>query len=230
MRRFALLGIVVLWAVRPASAVPLLSTDIAGGTYDTASGTIIAANNPFTLYALFNTQKGIASGTYYLAAAIVPKTENPPVAPFGSFTVNGVSYSAGNMAYGNPPASVVDNNLDLQSHGIYDTHYVEIGFTFNSTKRAGVYNSQVNPGGLHTDSSGAMLYQDFNVDVSGLAAGYAVHLDLYQLGTDAKGRETVIQFAPFTHDAQSGIPTVNDTSSTMMLLGIAMLAVEGMRR
>ena len=231
MRRFALLlGIVALCAVRPASAVPLLSMDIAGGTYDTASGTVIAANNPFTLYALFNSQKGSVAGTYYLAAAIVPKTENPPVASFGSFTVNGQTYSVGNMIFGNPPASVVDNNLDLQSHGIYDTHYVEIGFTFDKSQRADLYDSQKNPGGLKVDSSGTMIYEDFTVDVSGLAAGYAVHFDLYNVGTDKRGSPMVKDFAPFSHDAQSGTLTVGDTSSTMMLLGMAMLAVEGLRR
>ena len=231
MRRFALLlGIVAFVAVRPASAVPLLSMDIAGGTYDSGSSSIIAGNNPFTLYALFNSQQGSVAGTYYLAAAIIPKTENPPVANFGSFSINGVNYSVGNMIYGNPPASVLDNSLKLQNPAIYDTHYVEIAFTFDTSQRANLYDSKNNPGGLQPNSSGDMIYEDFTVDVSGLAAGYAVHLDLYSVGTDIHGSPTVTDSAPSIYAAQSGVLTVGDTSSTMMLLGMAMLAVEGLRR
>src|SRR5688572_13596810 len=95
MRRFVLvLGLLGLYATSPAFAVPMLQLDIAGGSYDSGSQTIVANANPFTLYALFNTEQGRASGTYYIAAAIVPKTENPPTTSFGSFKVNGITYSA----------------------------------------------------------------------------------------------------------------------------------------
>jgi hypothetical protein len=67
-----------------------------------------------------------------------------------------------------------------------------------------------------------------------LAAGYQVHFDLYKVGTDKRtGKSTVTDYAPFDVDAQSGPNrplTVADTSSTMILLGMAMLAVEGLRR
>ena len=211
-------------------AVPLLTLDIAGGTYDSASQTIIASGDPFTLYALGNTLAGKVSGTYYIAAAIIPQTVNPPATDFGSFKINGVIYSAVNMSYGNPPEVVSQSSLDLQSHGIYDTHYVEIAFTFDSSSRAALYNSADNPGGLVEDSGGAMIFQDFDVDVTGLAAGYEVHFDLYNLGRDKRGNTMVKDFAPFSKDAQSGSVSVADSSSTMILLGMAMLAVEGMRR
>src|SRR5688572_15131331 len=114
MRRLMLifLGVVGMWVAKPALAVPLLSLDIAGGTYDSASQTIVASGNPFTVYALLNTLQGQASGTYYIAAAIVPKTQNPPTSSFGSFTVNGQTYSAANMSYGNPPASITHESRD----------------------------------------------------------------------------------------------------------------------
>ena len=231
MRRFvgicALLG---LCCVNPVFGLPVLSLDIKGGSYDSSSGTIVANGDPLTVYALFNTQQGKLSGTYYLAAAIVPKTQNLPTTDFGSFTINGTTYSSANMSYGNPPASVTSSSLDLQSHSIYDTHYYEIAFTFDTSQRAELYNSQDSPGGLVEDASGAMLFESFDVDVSGLAAGYQVHFDLYNLGTDKRGNVMVKEFAPFSHDAQSGSLTVADTSSTMILLGMAMLAVEGMRR
>lgn len=218
---------------RQASAVPLLSLDIQGGTYDSGSQTIIAQDNPFTLYALLNTLQGRASGTYYLAAAIVPKTQNPPSTSFGSFRINGRTYSAANMSYGNPPAKITHESRDLPSHGIYDTHYVEIAFRFDWDNRAAVYNSQNNPGGLQETDNGRMLFEEFEVDVTGLAAGYQVHFDLYNIGTDKRGKTTVKDFAPFSKDAQSGPNgslSVADTSSTMILLGMAMLVIEGMRR
>ena len=231
MRRLiAIGGLLGLCLTSPVSAVPLLQLDIAGGTYDSSSATVIAPGNPFTLYALFNTEQGKVSGTYYIAAAIVPKTQNPPTTDFGSFTVNGQTYSSANMSYGNPPASVVENSLDLQSHGIYDTHYVEIAFTFDTTRRSDLYNSQDNPGGLDPDALGEIIFEDFDIDVTGLAAGYQVHFDLYNLGRDKRGNVMVKDFAPFSKDAQSGSLSVADTSSTMMLLGMAMLALEGMRR
>ncbi len=212
--------------------VPMLQLDIAGGTYDSSSETIIASGSPFTLYALYNTLQGKVSGTYYIAAAIVPKTQNPPATDFGSFKVNGVTYSSANMAYGNPPASVTQDSLDLASHGIYDTHYVEIGFTFDKSQTAGLYNSADNPGGLNVDADGKIIYEGFDIDVTGLAADYEVHFDLYNITTDKRGNLMVNDFAPFSKDAQSGLPrlTVADSSSTMILLGMAMLAVEGMRR
>lgn len=219
-----------MFVTKPAFGVPLLSLDIAGGTYDSAAETIVAQGNPLTLYALFNTQAGQASGTYYIAAAIVPKTQNPPTTSFGSFTINNVTYSAANMSYGNPPASITEGSRDLQSHGIYDTHYFEIAFTFDASKRAELYNTQDNPGGFQQDAAGAMLFEDFEIDITGLAAGYQVHFDLYNIGTDKRGNETVQDVAPFSHDAQSGSLSVADTSSTMILLGMALLAIEGMRR
>jgi hypothetical protein len=234
MRRLALVfGLLGLYVTNSAFGVPMLTLDVAGGSYDSSSQTIIANDNPFTLYALFNTEQGRASGTYYIAAAIVPKTQNPPTAPFGSFKVNGVTYSSANMAYGNPPEAVTQNKYDLQSHGIYNTHYIEIAFTFDTSMRSDLYNSADNPGGLEVDPSGEMIYEDFTVDVTGLAAGYQVHFDLYNLGVDKRGNRMVKDFAPFSKDAQSDINrplTVADTSSTMILLGMAMLAVEGMRR
>lgn len=235
MRRFiAVLGLVGLCSLNPVYGVPLLQLDIANGTYDSGSDTIVSSGDTFDLFALFNTDKGRVSGTYYIAAAIVPKTQQSPPSEFGSFKVDGRTYSSANMTFGNPPAGAKSHS-DLPSHGIYKTHYVEIGFTFDtafsSANRSDSYNSEDDPGGLDPDSDGDLLYEKFTVDVSGLAAGYQVHFDLYQVARDKRGKY-VKNFAPFSHDAQSGGGplTVSDASSTMILLGMAMLAVEGMRR
>jgi hypothetical protein len=237
MRRFALvLGMLGLCSGIGVFGTPLLQVDIEDGVYDPVNENIVSTSNPFTMYTLFNTTKGKASGTYYLSVAIVPKTANPPASPFGSFKVNGDTYSLanGNIVFGNPPVSVIKNNLDLPSHDIFDTHYAEIAFTFDKTKKANLYNTQDDPGSLVQNSSGKLLYEDFTIDVSGLAAGYQVHFDLYNVVLDKRGNRKVGDFAPFSHDGQSSPPppplTVADTSSTMILLGIAMLAVEGVRR
>src|SRR4026208_915366 len=57
-------------------AIPSLQLDIAGGTYDSASQTIIAPANPFSLYSLVHPSTLSAGGTFYLSAAIVPKTSD----------------------------------------------------------------------------------------------------------------------------------------------------------
>src|SRR5262245_1469648 len=110
-----------------AHGLPTLQLDIAGGTYDPVTQTVIASGNPFTLYALYNTASGPLTGTYYISAAIVPQTTSPS---FGSFAIDGTSYSAGGgMQYGNPPVSAAFP--DLPSHGIFPTYYAEIAFSFN---------------------------------------------------------------------------------------------------
>lgn len=213
-----------------AYALPSLQLDATGGTYDSSSSTIIAGQNPFTVYALLDTTKISGSGTFYISAAIVPKTT---VGSFGSFTVNGTTYSSGSgMQYGNPPVDATGNKNDLPAHGVYDTYYAEIAFTFDSSKKAIAYDTQYNPGGF-TEGAGTLLYNAFNIDMSGLSAGYTVHFDLYNITTDKKGNIAVDQFAPFSHDAQGpGGPSTSipDSASTMMLLGIGLVAIEGFRR
>jgi hypothetical protein len=225
------LGSILGLAANASFAVPTLQLDIAGGSYDPVTQTVIAPDDTFNLYALYNTQMGstMPVGTYYLSAAITPQTPNASLTTFGSFTVNGTTYSAANMNFGNPPAAVSENNDDLQSHGIFDTHYAEIGFTFDLNNTATLYNTQDNPGGLNINPNGSLIYQAFAVDLSGLSTGYNVHFDLYKLGLDSEGNITVTDFAPFSHDAQGG-HGVPDPASTALLLGGALAALEGFRR
>jgi len=208
-------------------AIPSLQLDIAGGTYDSASQTIIAPANPFSLYSLVDPSTLSAGGTFYLSAAIVPKTSD---GSFGSFTVNGVTYSSANMVYGNPPSLTLENSGELPSHGIYDTYYAEIAFQFDPNNKALSYNTATTPGGFTSSDSGSLLYSAFNVDMSGLLNTTTVHFDLYNVKLDRKGNLVVDQFAPFSHDAQGASFQVPDSSSTMVLLGIGMIVLEGFRR
>ena len=147
----------------PSQAVPTLQVDIEGGFYDNSTETIIASGNPFNLWALIS--GGVnPDATYYIAAAIVPQTENPPLGNFGSFTVDGVLYNSGNMSFGTPPVDDPDFNPEnLGSHGIYDTHFAEISFVPDANKTATEYNAQDNPGGLAADPLGTLVYEDFLV-------------------------------------------------------------------
>src|SRR5262249_38960822 len=149
--------------------------------YDSATETIVNTSNPFNLWALLDTTKLDSSGpiTYYISAAIVPKV-GPAVKPgqFGSFKINGQTFTDSvGMQYGTPPLDALFP--DLPTHGIYSTYYAEIGFTFDPTKKALAYDTALNPGGLIASPNGTLLYNTFNIDVSGLAAGYQLHLDLY---------------------------------------------------
>jgi hypothetical protein len=227
MKRFSTVVAIGFLCMNVGWAIPSLQLDIAGGTYDSSSQTIIAPANPFTLYSVVDPSSISAGGTFYLSAAIVPKTS---VGSFGSFTVNGTTYSSANMVYGNPPSLALENNDQLGSHGIYDTYYAEIAFQFDPNNTALSYNTADNPGGLTASSSGSLLYSAFTVDMTGLLDNYTVHFDLYNVKLDKQGNIEIDQFAPFSHDAQGGSRPVPDSSSTMVLLGIGMIALEGLRR
>ena len=221
------LGVVTaLLSANVAFALPSLQLDIAGGSYDSATETIVSSGDPFTVYALLDPATLSGGGTFYLSAAIMPKTS---VGAFGSFVVNGTTYSAGNMIYGNPPSLAIHNSDELASHGIFDTYYAEIAFTFDADSKALAYNAQDNPGSFAADADGSLLYQAFNIDMSGLAENYNVHFDLYNLRVDKKGNVEVDQFAPFSHDAQGGTQ-VPDAGASVALLGVALLGLEGFRR
>jgi hypothetical protein len=228
--KYFILVLATFLGVQASYALPVLQLDVAAGYYDSGTETIVANNNPFTLYALFSDQGKTPTGTFYIAAAITPKTDNPPVADFGSFSVNGTTYSAGNMLFGTPPVDSILDSQDLPSHGIYDTHYAEIAFTFNLSDNATPYNAQDAPGGLQEPSVGSLYYHAFAIDLAGIAAGYNVHFDLYNTKIDSKtGTVVVNKFAPFSHDAEGG-NRVPDHASSVGLLGMAMVAVAGFRR
>src|SRR5207253_3766163 len=118
--------------------------------------------------------------TFYISAAIVPGlAQSSPPPNIGSFTIDGVTITTATMNWGTPPVDVVDNQNgggpgNLGSHSIYPTYYAEVSFTFDAAHHVPAYNTADG-----TTANGDLFYHDFNVDVSGLLAGYAVHFDLY---------------------------------------------------
>jgi hypothetical protein len=216
----------------PASAVPFLQLDIAGGEYiGGLDETVYSTTDPFTLYALVDStnDKYIAGQTYYLSAAIVPKqSAGASPADFGSFTISpigGAFSSASGWVFGVPPIADPARNPEgnLGDHGIFDTYYREFAFT-TLPGTATEYNSQDNPGGAVDNPLGSLLYQSFLIDTTGMADGYALHFDLYTVGADNRLDEK----APFSHDAQSN--DVPDNGGTLVLLGLACGGIAGIRR
>ena len=210
-------------AVQTSWALPNLQLDIAGGTY--VGGTeesTLSDKSAFSLEALVLSSYLALdpSKTYYLSAAITPKTSVPLTADFGSFTINGTTYDATHgMIWGTPPVDEAQPG-ELTTHGIYDTHYAEIAFTFAGSDLIDAYNVQDGASG-----PGKINRKTFAVDASGLAEGYEVHFDLYNTKTK-KGLEVVDQFAPFSHDAVSA----PDAGSTVALFGVALAGLGTLRR
>lgn len=249
---FAAAAFVALTAT--SQALPVLQLDIGGGTYDPVTQSIVASSEQFTVHALVNTKskKYAGLGGYSLSAAVIPQGTRQ-TDPFGSFTISweqggsaySQTFSGANMFYGTPPIDAMDIDSaeayqaftdwtptnyagDLSSHSVFETVYGQIDFDFEAGNQAANYNVQNNPGGITPSNSGKLLYQNFNVDISSLAAGYTVHFDLFR----ANGPD-IIQFAPYSHDAQSQPGTytnVPEGGSTLLLLGLAAAALGYFKR
>ncbi len=209
-----------------ANAVPDLQLDIEGGFY--VGGTeesVVTADDIFTLNAILTEGKATLDQTYFLSVALIPGvTETTPSPDLGSIVIDGTTFDlTADMVYGTPPIDVSLSSKDLPSHDIYPTYYLELDFTFDPSMQTATYNVQDNPDGLDTSGTGS-FYQSFDFDVSGLAADYELHFDLYN--TALKKGDTVLgQFAPFSHDART-IPE----PSVLALMGLGLLGVAFSRR
>ena len=215
-----------------AYAIPTLQLDIEGGTYDPVTETVLASGTPFILDALLIPDQDTLVGLqYYISAAIVPKVLEPG-ADLGSFTFGGVTVDVtDDMTFGTPPIATVDK--DLASHGIFETYYAEFAFNvWDGTNTP--YNTQYEPGTLFDNIPGTgSYYHRVEVDVSGLTEGYVVHFDLYTYGDLPGGNDKtgITEFAPFSHDAQSG-PGSNPIPepATMLLFGTGLAGLAGLAR
>lgn len=216
---------VLLSSVTAGYAVPTLQLDVPGGTYNTTDQTTYATTPQFSLVALLNGTLD-TSATYYISAAIEPKLDlSTPPPNVGSFTIGGVTYSTANMYWGEPPANVLDTSSgNLPTHDQFPTYYAEIAFHFDGTTTVPSYDTQTGE-----SAKGSLYTYSLLVDTSALLAGYSVHFDLYDEAVQKHtGDYTVDDFAPFSHDAQSGTNTENrvpDSGSTYLLLGVGLVGI-----
>ncbi len=222
-------------AAPSANAIPTLQLDIAGGTYDTATQTIVSTGNTFSLYAY-----GLGAGPqaisltdkFFVSMALVPATTTG--GGYGSFTVNGTTVNVtSDMTAGGPPlesTGVIDPG-DLATHGVFPTYFAETGFFFDSGVQSAQYNTQDHAGWGPQVGTG-MYYKQLNFDISGLAPGLGIHFDLYNQALITKCKNKVCspldidinQFAPFSHDAEGLVTAVPEPSGyAMFLAGLGLL-------
>ena len=225
----------------PAHAVPSLQLDIAGGTYVGGDDqTVYSSSGSFSLYAYGLAGDVSTTNTYFLAMALVPQT-GPASSSIGSFTyaINGGSANTvnvtGDMTYGVPPLELLaaHDGGDLGQHGIYETFYKQVSFSFSSSQQSGVYDTQDDAGSGPISGTG-MYYVKFDIDLGGLpsGSGYGIHFDLYntQLGKKP-GDIDAKDFAPFSHDAQGMTTAVPEPETYAMLLaGLGLMGFVARRR
>ncbi len=207
-----------------AWAVPVLQLDIAGGTYDHSSDTIVTGAEDFQVDAVLTpggnwdcgdlsdkTLRWFLDQTFYLSIALEPKAPLSAGGDLGSFTVNGVTIDVTtDMVYGNPPienASLFQprDSGDLPRHDIFPTYFTEIPFKFDPSLTTAIYNTADDPGGLTPGGTGG-YYIPFQIGSSTIDGFYDLHFDLYnEVVRNAKcSTDTDVGiFAPFSHDAET---------------------------
>lgn len=254
----SLCGLGLLTVANVASAIPTLQLDILNGTYCDVScdeplkESIVTTESSFSLYAYANPDGkatgpngislndilGNTSVDFYLSIALSPKTNI--AGNYGSIDVDGTTYQTANMTYGTPPVDAILK--DIGGHSIYDTFYQEIAVNFNSADLSCDYNIQDNPGIGPQDPSGCapgvstMYFDTFDIDMSNLVEGFDLHFDLYAVDpslTKQNGDPSphnLVDFAPFSHDAQTNCCTTKvPEPGTAFLLGLGLLGF-GMRK
>jgi hypothetical protein len=237
-----MLSLVILAFTSSSSlAVPYLQLDIAGGIYDARTQTILAPGDHFTLYA-YMTGLSLTNTTYYLSAALVPRTNDPDQGTFGfnsdyfkigyngTSSINTVNLATDIYAdYGVPPHFDGSGNAlydlgDLARHEVFETIFKEFKIVFKSSSQINPYDTKeraLSGGAIPTSGTG-MYYATFDVDTSGLSDGNAIHFDLYTLyNVPGTNDLDVKYFAPFDYDAQSLDPPATQVpdASIMFLLG-----------
>lgn len=217
-------------------AIPTLQLDIAGGSYDFSTETIISSGNTFTLYAYLIPDKyNSLTDYYYISAAISPQISLGG-ANIGSFNFNGTTINAtSDMTYGVPPLEAITSlqgwdSGDLAKHSIFPTYFSEFEFQFSSANKISKYNTQdraISGGSIPTSGTG-MYYAAFTIDTSLLDPNYVIHFDLYNTKLKYNGDIDITQFAPFSHDAESGHKVPEP--STVLLLGSGLIGLWASRR
>lgn len=236
-----------------ASALPFLQLDALPGIYQNSTETTVATANPFTIRAMIGPNADL-NRDYFVSVAVVPGSQDTG---FGTFTFDGVTITSSDLYYGTPPVDASNQGHDggdLGSHGVFPAYFGQFEFNIDPGQTISAYN--VEDG---SSASGFLYYMDFEVNILGLTgqpnSPYALHFDLYTTISDitnvytGHGRNSrligtvtdvdVDQFAPFSHDAESGhgiviIPppqaSVPEGGATLLMLGSALTGLGVLRR
>ena len=211
-------------------AIPALQLDIEGGFYVGGTEESTLTNDAvFTLNAFLLKDSFDSNLTYAISIAVV--SDHNGIADgtdYGSFMVGNTSYDVDDTLWEIPPDALFDPNLnkdiDLQKHGIFPTEFLQLFVDFENTTTVGSYNVQDDSSG----NSGELMYQvDFEIDVTGLFAGFDLHFDLYGYDSDAKKVEVK---APFSHDAGTDEITKVPEPSIIALFGLGLVGLGFARR
>ena len=217
-----------------AFAIPALQVDIAGGTYvGGEEQSVITTDDSFTTYVYGDATSDKIDGadTYYLSVAIVSadgSSISDTLTSIGEFSIDGTTYSLASMTYGTPPHD--ESYKDIGSHDVYDTYFLEIAFSFDTSTEYAAVNVQDNPGLGPTAGTG-MYAQAFDISKIGLADGLELHFDAYGLTDlcdplDRSCKEKVDVFAPFSHDGGTSV----SESTSLFLLMIGLLGLVAVKR
>ena len=215
MKKLAVMAAVFMAIIGgSANAVPTLQLFIAGGAYDNLTDTWVTHSSTFDLYVIG--ANDILRNVMVSMALDLPHSTNPNgTAGIG---VNGTLYN--HWTYGTP-------NL-LPPHDIYPAWYTEFNAgNYGFVGRVGDVNDGYDPsnGYLHHGHTWGQ-YRRFHITLDGTDFS---HFDAF-LYTYGCNHRTRIEFAPFSHDAESSGGGTVPEPGTMALFGLGSLGMGIIRK